>query len=171
MKLRPLRPKSLLHPTPKLSPQDDDAVSPIIAVILMVAITVVLAAVVYVWVSGFQVGNAPAGSLSLTSNGHPFTDANASFIVSSATPGLSYNGVALQLDGSPLAYANLSASVPSADRWCVWNPAGYCLASQPSGALKAGDNIIVQNPPTTSGSKLTVLDKNANALLLTLSIN
>ena len=32
---------------------DDDAVSPVIAVILMVAITVVLAATVYVWVSGF----------------------------------------------------------------------------------------------------------------------
>lgn len=33
--------------------QDDQAVSPVIAVILMVAITVVLAATVYVWVSGF----------------------------------------------------------------------------------------------------------------------
>ncbi|HLE96247.1 MAG TPA: type IV pilin N-terminal domain-containing protein [Candidatus Thermoplasmatota archaeon] len=33
--------------------KDDDAVSPVIAVILMVAITVVLAATVYVWVSGF----------------------------------------------------------------------------------------------------------------------
>lgn len=33
--------------------QDDEAVSPVIAVILMVAITVVLAATVYVWVSGF----------------------------------------------------------------------------------------------------------------------
>ncbi|HWG91209.1 MAG TPA: archaellin/type IV pilin N-terminal domain-containing protein, partial [Candidatus Thermoplasmatota archaeon] len=32
----------------------DDAVSPVIAVILMVAITVVLAATVYVWVSGFS---------------------------------------------------------------------------------------------------------------------
>jgi flagellin-like protein len=32
---------------------DDDGVSPVIAVILMVAITVVLAATVYLWVSGF----------------------------------------------------------------------------------------------------------------------
>jgi flagellin-like protein len=32
---------------------DDEAVSPVIAVILMVAITVVLAATVYLWVSGF----------------------------------------------------------------------------------------------------------------------
>jgi flagellin-like protein len=33
--------------------KNDDAVSPVIAVILMVAITVVLAATVYLWVSGF----------------------------------------------------------------------------------------------------------------------
>ncbi|MCA1813913.1 MAG: type IV pilin [Halobacteriales archaeon] len=38
---------------------DDEGVSPVIAVILMVAITVVLAATVYLWVSGFgnQTGN------------------------------------------------------------------------------------------------------------------
>jgi flagellin-like protein len=36
----------------------DDAVSPVIAVILMVAITVVLAATVYMWVSGFSTNQA-----------------------------------------------------------------------------------------------------------------
>lgn len=47
----------------------DDAVSPVIAVILMVAITVVLAATVYVWVSGFggsqsQVANTQLNAVS-----------------------------------------------------------------------------------------------------------
>ena len=44
---------------------DEQAVSPVIAVILMVAITVVLAAVLYVWASSFLGGttkNAPTGS-------------------------------------------------------------------------------------------------------------
>ncbi|TLZ43274.1 MAG: type IV pilin, partial [Methanobacteriota archaeon] len=36
--------------------EDDDAVSPVIATILMVAITVVLAAVLYVMVSGLITG-------------------------------------------------------------------------------------------------------------------
>ena len=40
--------------------KDDEAVSPVIAVILMVAITVVLAGVLYVWVSGF--GTTGGGS-------------------------------------------------------------------------------------------------------------
>ena len=44
----------------KLFRKDDEAVSPVIAVILMVAITVVLAGVLYVWVSGF--GTTGGGS-------------------------------------------------------------------------------------------------------------
>lgn len=36
------------------SKKDEDAVSPVIAVILMVAITVVLAATVYIWVTSFS---------------------------------------------------------------------------------------------------------------------
>jgi flagellin-like protein len=48
---------------------DEQAVSPVIAVILMVAITVVLAAVLYVWASSFLGGttkNAPTGSTMAT---------------------------------------------------------------------------------------------------------
>jgi archaeal type IV pilus assembly protein PilA len=51
----PVRVRSLrtAHDQARQKVIDDDGVSPVIAVILMVAITVVLAAVVYVWVSGF----------------------------------------------------------------------------------------------------------------------
>ena len=51
---------------------DEQAVSPVIAVILMVAITVVLAAVLYVWASSFLGGttkNAPTGSMIASSDG------------------------------------------------------------------------------------------------------
>jgi len=50
----------------KLFRKDDDAVSPVIAVILMVAITVVLAGVLYVWVSGF--GGGGGGGVSISSS-------------------------------------------------------------------------------------------------------
>ena len=45
---------------------DEEAVSPVIAVILMVAITVVMAAVLYAWVSGWGVvpKQVPTGSMS-----------------------------------------------------------------------------------------------------------
>ena len=47
---------------------DEEAVSPVIAVILMVAITVVLAAVLYVWASSFlnTTENAPFLQMSST---------------------------------------------------------------------------------------------------------
>jgi flagellin-like protein len=44
--------------------EDKTGVSPIIAIILMVAITVVLAATIYVWVSGFGGGGDKTPSLS-----------------------------------------------------------------------------------------------------------
>ena len=44
--------------------KDDEAVSPVIAVILMVAITVVLAGVLYVWVSSFGGGGTTGVSIS-----------------------------------------------------------------------------------------------------------
>ncbi len=48
--------------------EDKTGVSPIIAVILMVAITVVLAATIYVWVSGFGGGGTGAPSMAMTDN-------------------------------------------------------------------------------------------------------
>ena len=51
---------------------DEQAVSPVIAVILMVAITVVLAAVLYVWASSFlptTTKNAPTGSMIASEDG------------------------------------------------------------------------------------------------------
>ena len=50
----------------KIIRKDDEAVSPVIAVILMVAITVVLAGVLYVWVSSFGTGGGT--SLSISAN-------------------------------------------------------------------------------------------------------
>ena len=52
--------------------KDEQAVSPVIAVILMVAITVVLAAVLYVWASSFLAGTnkqAPIGAMAPSAAG------------------------------------------------------------------------------------------------------
>ena len=52
--------------------KDEQAVSPVIAVILMVAITVVLAAVLYVWAQSFlptSIKNAPTGSMIASEDG------------------------------------------------------------------------------------------------------
>jgi len=55
----------------------DEAVSPIIAVILMVAIAVVLAATVYVWVSGYDTGEREMPEASIAAKGLDATSAGA----------------------------------------------------------------------------------------------
>lgn len=79
----------------KFMNNDDEAVSPVIAVILMVAITVVLAATVYVWVSGFSGGNQGASASLSVSQVAGYADALAGtaatdgikFTVTSVSPG------------------------------------------------------------------------------------
>ncbi len=53
---------------------DDEGVSPVIAVILMVAITVVLAATVYVWVSGFATEDSGPEQAAATAKGVDLDD-------------------------------------------------------------------------------------------------
>src|SRR5437773_12441924 len=88
---------------------DDDAVSPVIAVILMVAITVVLAATVYVWVSGFgSNSSSPAKTIALTSNG-AIADCDGSatvateeckdYVIASASPGARRQDLTFTLNG------------------------------------------------------------------------
>src|SRR5438552_15760784 len=84
---------------------DDDAVSPVIAVILMVAITVVLAATVYVWVSGFgSQSGTPAKTISLTSAGALTTDSDPNngknYTIASATSGMKWSDISFTLSGT-----------------------------------------------------------------------
>lgn len=147
----------------------EDAVSPVIAVILMVAITVVLAAVVYVWVSGFgTTGTEMARSMSVVTDGTS-ANSNATFTVSSASPTLKWDEIALNLDGRSLGYANLTAGAPTDYRWCVWNGNGYCEAS-PSGYVNAGARLYVQKTGSLSGTKLTIVDTLANSAMVTLTV-
>src|SRR4051812_13673222 len=83
--------------------QDDEGVSPVIAVILMVAITVVLAATVYVWVSGFGAQTSqPAKSLALSSAGALSTGSptgNKTYTVASATSGMKWSDLTVTVNG------------------------------------------------------------------------
>lgn len=123
------------------STSKDEAVSPVIAVILMVAITVVLAAVVYVWVSGMGEGSEMARSLSLQSSGSDASGAN--FTVISATPGLPWNELRFLVDGEA---ANVT---------------------MPSGTVNAGDVFRV-NGSGLSGKTLSVVDAPSNSVVISL---
>lgn len=153
---------------------DDEAVSPVIAVILMVAITVVLAATVYVWVSGFgSNSSAPAKSMALTSDGAINLD-NKTYTVASATPGMKWTDVTFKLDGAPLAYDNLAADAAVADTYCPLDSAAACFdPSTATGSallIDAGDRVRFHDTAIT-GQKLLVLDSSSNSIIVTLTIS
>ena len=159
----------------------DDAVSPVIAVILMVAITVVLAATVYVWVSGFGSNSSqPAKSIAFTSDG-AITALTANhaptktYTVASASPGMKFGDLTLKLDGSTMTYNDASddATTPTdSEDWCVLTSAGACIASgsYATELVDAGDRIRLEDAGSLSGSKFLVLDAGSNSIILTLTV-
>ena len=178
---------------------NDDAVSPVIAVILMVAITVVLAATVYVWVSGFgSNSNQPAKSLAFTSGGNlqtaqdlggataGSTDSYKGYIVSAASPGLKYSDLTFTLNGAPLSMsegdcdATLTdlmdaTSTPTAARGWLACSASFSGAAAPrtgDDLVRAGDHFYVfVDAASLSGQTFRVLDSAANAIVTTLTVS
>jgi flagellin-like protein len=156
----------------------DEAVSPVIAVILMVAITVVLAATVYVWVSGFGTqSGSPAKSISLTSAGALVSGSptgNKTYTVASGTSGmrwqditLSDNGVTqtLYVPGSTTACPSVTPASLGPNKFIACDAGNEVSAA--SNVINAGDLILVQ---ANSGDSLRVLDSQANAVMLTLTV-
>lgn len=163
--------------------RSDQAVSPVIAVILMVAITVVLAATVYVWVSGFGAGgSAPARSLALTSSGAITSDCSndgattpndcKSYTIASASPGLRYGDVTLSLGGSALAMDPAGcASVLGATT--EYGACGGATARTSGSLVMAGDTLKIafNGASGLSGKTLLVVDAGSNSVILTLTVS
>ncbi|MHB8585414.1 MAG: archaellin/type IV pilin N-terminal domain-containing protein [Thermoplasmatota archaeon] len=157
----------------------DEGVSPVIAVILMVAITVVLAATVYVWVSGFGASGNQAKSLSLTQG-------TATYPASS--PGASSVPFTIVSVSSNFLCTNLKATSSPAGPWLPGTAAGASAYSMTfngvacssyntatNGALAAGDVIaLVGGSNTTSpaaGNTVNLVDGSSNTVVATLTLH
>jgi len=133
--------------------KDKTGVSPIIAIILMVAITVVLAATIYVWVSGFGGGGSKALSMSVTqldSVDESATDHNATFRVDSVSQGAQWSDINITV-------TNASGGV-----------IGY--GAEGSNAVNAGDTFTISpksGETISAGDKLVIKDKTSNSIVLT----
>lgn len=143
----------------------DDAVSPVIAVILMVAITVVLAATVYVWVSGFSDQQAtPARTIALASAGAPTATHEYNYTVTSATPGLTYADLILLVDGTAYTF---TSTTPTDGEWGVWR-GGTTIAA--SSSVQAGDVVEFDSASTLSGRQVIVVDAGSNSVMTRLTL-
>ena len=173
--------------------RSDDAVSPVIAVILMVAITVVLAATVYVWVSGFgsNTNSSPAHTMSLVSAGAITLDTTATdhwyktYTVSSADPSLTYGDMKVTIGGTEFTFDGTngcSEDTLSATQANSWGGCAGSTARASTASVGAGDTITLvcrENPDTTADAEdadcltdkdFLVLDVEANSVMVTLKI-
>lgn len=172
----------------KFMKNDDEAVSPVIAVILMVAITVVLAATVYVWVSGFgsSANNSQQHTLSATS-ASAISEVGTSdvfikkYTVSSADPSLTYGDMRLALDGAEYVFdadgCGTAGQASSTSTTGIWSACAGSTARAADDLVKAGDTIVVscyeatQTAPACLGDKTMVItDIEANSVMLTLAV-
>lgn len=135
--------------------KDEGAVSPVIATILMVAITVVLAAVLYVMVSGLITG--PGGApQSMGINVTPSPDGtNWVMLVSSTPTGKLYSSTTLAVfrgDGSTNLTATALASL-TASSGCSLSKVSTSATS-----VQVGDRILCKTTWYTTGSSYQVSD-------------
>lgn len=159
--------------------KSEEAVSPVIAVILMVAITVVLAATVYVWVSGFGAQTSqPSMSVALTSTsaiqqgyGAGTGDTLKTYTVSTATPGMKWGDLKVTLDGADVAYAATFAADKT--NFQVTDTAtGNAIADNAiaGSTIKAGQLLKVVYDGSIDGKTLRLIDAQANSVVLTVIV-
>jgi flagellin-like protein len=85
---------------------NDEAVSPVIGVILMVAITVVLAAVVFVLVSNLSKSSNSAPTVSFTAD----DTAKTLTVVSAPVPSIGWDSTSVTVGGTCAAHARLNSA-------------------------------------------------------------
>ena len=131
--------------------EDKTGVSPIIAVILMVAITVVLAATIYVWVSGFGGGGSQSISMAVTQEDPIGDGSSVTFRVDSVSSGTTYADLEAKTTTGQTTYEGLETLV---------SIAGDTL-------ITAGDTFTIN---CGQGDTLTVRDVSSNSIALTKTI-
>jgi flagellin-like protein len=158
----------------KFLKNDDDAVSPVIAVILMVAITVVLAATVYVWVSGFGASSgSPAKTMSLSSDGTLSSSGGKTYTIASATSGMRWSDLSVTVNGAAVNQTHattngVSACPTSPEAATVFLVCSGASTKLSTGIVSAGDSFRLTG--LSSGQTLRILDAQANSVILTLTV-
>ncbi len=124
-------------------------VSPIIAIILMVAITVVLAATIYVWVSGFGGSGSSTPAISCSPD-----NVNDKLVVSSCDTGINWTDISIKVTSGATVNISCSAGTIHGTGTSAINSNGAFVSigddtkvAVPSGSLlmHAGDEITVES--------------------------
>ncbi len=131
----------------------EEGVSPVIATILMVAITVVLAATVWLLVSGYMGGTAPTlqGTLQYDYQASDLASHNATFtlLLSQPTNGLNPNDVNLHVNGTAVKYIHNGGT--GGNTGSAW---GF-IDNDGNGKLSNGDTIWIHDSHIWHGATIS----------------
>ena len=117
----------------------------------------------YLWVSGFGAQpTVPAASIALTSN-TSLVEGEKSYTVSSATPRLTYDRLAFQVDGEPFP---LTGGCAALERHVALCRGGF--EGNATDEVRAGDTLLLGG--LSPGGTLRVLDVSSNSVLLVMSV-
>lgn len=145
---------------------DDAGVSDTLGVVLMVAVSVAMAAGMYVWAFGFGTpGSAPA-ALGLTSSSGISQAGTKTFTVSSAQSDVLWNDLLLKVDGEPLSYDDALAG---GRKFCVATAGTACVPAATWHAaatpVRAGQTLYVHDSDLV-GRSLQLVDAGAGVLVV-----
>ncbi len=150
----------------------EEAVSAVIGVILMVAITVAIAATVYVYVSGMlPTGGSAVPSMAMTQvTAATLTSGNkwVNFTVDSASSSAKWSDLRVYINQT-LVTSTPYNGIPSA--WTTTRPnpcANYTGAGTP---IKANDWLIIHSNALAEGATITIVHAPSNSKIITKTIN
>lgn len=146
-----------------------EAVSAVIGVILMVAITVAIAAVVYVWVTSFGGGGTPAPSMSIDQVAAVTNDHNVSFSVLSASPNAKWTDLKIQvINGSKSMIYTIDKNghINNSDNKMKGNVTGS--GGEFSNTVGGGDIFYIQDKEyIDAGAILKIIHIPSNSVIVT----
>ena len=152
--------------------RNEEAVSPVIATILMVAITVVLAGVLYVWASQLAEGNTDGDfsmyDFSVTdASGTPTTDGSEALVYVSLDNGddLSWSTVIVQISADDGSYNECTTPGQTAGAGCVVSDGATTDGKWAFGeeiTISEGSDDICDGPCTV---QVKILDSASNKLI------
>ena len=150
-------------------PKDKNGVSPVIGVILMVAITVIMSAVIYVWVAGFMaVGQKRAPVMSGRMASVAIGDFRYKVTVTSSIPPSSVEGIEYYIMDR-----NLTA-IQSGKVSDVYGGAGNVgvafVDNDIDGTLSVNDIFLIEAPPARPGYRLMLKSITPDAILLDIAL-
>lgn len=149
--------------------RDDRADAATIGTMITIVMVVGAAVGLFVWVSsGSQHTEDEAKMMSMNSGG-PILSNVKTFMVSATARPMTWNELALLLDGVPMSYDGTSLNANH--EWCVAQSGTTCVTgtTPPATMINGGDLLSIYHT-SLAGKRLDLVDAGANQIVLSVAL-